>query len=67
MDIMKACLVQGAQTIQSVSVRIILVVGKINYFRTWVADVRLAYLQSDKLLVRKIFISNPAAEFELSP
>ena len=35
-------------------------------FFTWVIDVNLAYLQSDKPLIRKIFITNPAPKFELS-
>ena len=43
-----------------------LVVAKIKVFRMWAADVRLAYLQSDKPLIRKTFITNPAPEFELS-
>ena len=36
-------------------------------FRIWVVDVKLAYLQSDKPLIRKIFITNSASEFEPSP
>ena len=64
---MKDYLVYGAQIIQCVSVRIILVVAKIKSFRIWVFDVKLAYIQSDKPLIRKIFIVNPAPEFELSP
>ena len=30
-------------------------------------DVKLAYLQSEKPLIRKIFITNPAPKFDLSP
>ena len=67
MDIIKDYLLHGAQTIQCVSVRIILVVAKIKCFRIWVVDVQLAYPQSDKQLIRKIFIKNPAPKFELSP
>ena len=66
-DIMKDYLVHEAQTVQCVSVRIILVVTKIKGFRIWVVDIKLAYLQSDKLIIRKIFITNPAPGLELSP
>ena len=44
MDIMKDYLGLGAQAIQCVSVRIILVVAKIKGFCIWVVDVKLAYL-----------------------
>ena len=67
LDIIKDYLVHGAQSIQCVSVRIILVIARIKGFRIWVVDVMLAYLQSDKPLIWKIFITNPAPEFELSP
>ena len=60
-------LVHGAQTIQCVSLHIILVFAKIKSFRIGVVDVKLAYLQFDKPLIRKIFITNLAPEFELSP
>ena len=63
---MKYYLVHGAYTIQCVSVRIILVVANIKSFRIWAVDVKLAYLQSEKPLIGKIFISNPTPEFELS-
>ena len=52
---------------QCVSVGIILVVAKVKGFRIWVISVELEYLQSDKPLIRKIFITNPALELELSP
>ena len=64
---MKDYLVHGAQTIQCLSARIILVVMKIKRFRIWVVHVKLAYLQSDKSLIRKIFITNLAPQPELSP
>ena len=67
MDIMKDYLVRRAQTVQCVSLRIVLVVMKIKGFHIWAVDVKLAYLQSDKPLIRKMFITNPAPEFELSP
>ena len=64
---MKDYLVHGAQTVRCVSVRTVLFVAKIKGFRIRVVDVKLAYLQSDKLLIRKIFITNPVPLFELSP
>ena len=66
LDIMKDYLVRVAQTNQCASVRIILVFAKIKRFRIWVVDVKLVYLQSDKPLMRKMFSTNPAPEFELS-
>ena len=66
-DIMKGYLVHGSKSIQCVSVCIILVVAKLKRFRIWVLDLKFAYLQSEKLLIRKIVITNPAPVFELSP
>ena len=65
-NLMKDYLVQGAEPIQCISVHIILVFAKINSFRILVVDVNFAYLQSDKPLIRKIFITNSAPELELS-
>ena len=59
-------LVHGAQTIQCVSVRLILAKAKEKGFRISVEDVKLAYLQPNELLNGKIFIKNPASESELS-
>ena len=67
LNIMKDYLLHSTQHIQYVSVRIILVVVKIKGFRKWVVDVKLAYLQSDKPPIRRMFITNPAPEFKLSP
>ena len=64
---MKDNLVHGAQTIQCVPFCIILVVAKIKGFRTWVVDINFTNLQSDKPLIRKIFITNSEPEFELCP
>ena len=67
LDIMKDYPVHGAQTIQCVSARKILIVARIKRFRIWLVDVKLAYIQSDKPLIRNIFITNPTPDFELSP
>ena len=64
---MKDCLAHCIQTIQYVSVHGILVVTKIKVFRILVIDATLAYLQSYKPLTKKLFIIDPAPEFELSP
>ena len=60
LGIMKDYLAHGEQSIQCVSVRIILVVLKIKGFRICVVGLKLAYLQSDTPLIRKIFITNLA-------
>ena len=67
LGIMKNYLIQGAQAIQCVSVRIQLVIAKAKRFRVWVVDVKLAYRQTDKPLIRKVFIMNSASELNLSP
>ena len=55
-NIMKDYLVHGSQAVQFVSVRILLVIEKENRFRIWAVDVKLAYLLSEKHLIRNIFI-----------
>ena len=64
---MKDYLIYGAQIIQCVSVSIILVVTKINGSLIRLVEVKLAYIQSDKPLIRKTIISNPAGELKPSP
>ena len=64
---MKDYLVHRALAIQCVSVCIILVVAKIKGFRICIVDVRTAYLQSVKPFMRKIFVTNHASEFKISP
>ena len=56
-----------AQSIQCVSIRTLLVIAKAKGFRVWIVDVKLAYLQSDKPFIRKIFITNSVPEFDLLP
>ena len=67
LHIMKDYLVHGEQTIQCVSVGIILVDAKIRCFHIRVVDVKLIHFQSERPLIMNIFITNPAPEFELSP
>ena len=31
-------------------------------FRTWVVDVKLTYVESDKPLIKRMFITNPVLE-----
>ena len=42
-------------------------IAKEKGFRLWFVEVKLAYVQSEKSLIRKIFITNPAPELDLSP
>ena len=41
--------------------------AKVKGLRLWNMNVKIAYAQSDKPFIRKIFIINPALELELSP
>ena len=67
LDITKNYLINGAQTIQCISCSHNSGCGedqKVSRIRA--VDVKIAYLQSDKLFIRKIFITYTAHEFELS-
>ena len=59
---MKCYPFHGAKTIQCVPLYVLLLTGEGQEFRLWAVDFRLAYLKSDKSLIRKIFITDPAPE-----
>ena len=63
---MKDYLVHCAQPIELVSASEILIAALIKDFCICITDVKLAYLQSDTLLTKKIFISSPVSESKLS-
>ena len=66
-DKLKHYMVHGAQTLQASSARLLLALASSFNFELWTSDIKLAYLQSTKPLKRKVFIHNPAPEFELEP
>ena len=67
LDIMKDYLVHGSLTFQCVLIRRIPIVVKVKHFRIWIVDIKHAYFLSDKPLIRKVFNTKHAPEFELSP
>ena len=66
-DRLKHYMVHGAQTLQASFARLLLVLATAHEFKAWTSDVNLAYLQSSKPLERRVFIHNPAHEFEFDP
>ena len=58
-------MVHGAQTLQESSSRLLLALPAAHEFELWTSDVKLAYLKSTEPLERRVFVKNPAPEFEL--
>ena len=58
-DSMKYHVVHGTEHLLCMSVHIILVVAQTIGFLVWVADVKLAYVKSDKPLIKKLLVMNP--------
>ena len=67
LDIMRDDSFYGAQTIQCVSVCILLIIARAKRYIIWVVDIKLSYLQSDKPFIRNMFITYPAPKSDLSP
>ena len=55
----------GSQTLQPISVRILVALAAMFDFKIWSTDVKLAYLQAYEPLQRKVYIGEPAVEFDL--
>ena len=66
-DNLKHYMVHGAQTLRASSSRLLLALAAAHDFEVWTSDVKLAYLQSTKPIERRVFVKNPAPEFELEP
>ena len=64
LDVIKHQLVYGTQAIQCETIRVILVIAKLNRFDPWIDEFKLTYIQSGKPLSRKIFITITAPVFE---
>ena len=64
-DVLKHYLVHGVQTLQASSVPLLFALACAHGFDIWSSDVKLAYIQSTEPLFRRVFINNPAPQFEL--
>ena len=64
---LKNYLIHGAQTLQAHSARLLIALASAQCFDIWPSDIKLVYLRSTEPLNRRVFITNPAAEFELNP
>ena len=53
-DRRKSFLVHGSQTVQPISVRVLVALSAIFNFKIWSTDVKLAYLQADEPMQRKV-------------
>ena len=62
---MKHYLVHDTRTISSCFTGLLLVFSAIFVFKVCSSDVKLAHLQSAEPMLRRVFVSNPAPEFEL--
>ena len=60
-------MVHGAKTLQVSCLRLLLALASMNSFSMRTSDVKLACLQFTKPLERRVFIRDPAPEFELDP
>ena len=64
---MKSNLVHRAQTLQAYYARLLLELAPMFKLSLWSSDVKLAYLQSIEPRTGRVFIKDPAPEFELEP
>lgn len=64
---MKYLMVHSPATLQQQSIGILLAMATIHGSDIWTSDVRIAYLQSAKPLLRDFYIERPVPEFELQP
>ncbi len=66
-DTLKHYMVHGAQRLRVSSARLLITSAYIFGFYECSSDVKLAYLQSTVPLRRRLFITNPASEFQREP
>ena len=66
-DSLKHYLVHRTQTLEVFYARLLIALALAHNFDVWSSDVKLEYLQSAEPLTRRVFINNPAPEFQLDP
>lgn len=64
-DPMKKLIVHQSQNVQPSSIRLVLVLAAAHKFTVWTSDVRQAYLQSEQVLSRPVFLRDPVKKFDL--
>ena len=64
-DRLKAFLVHGSQMLQQIGFRVLVALAVTFNLKTWSVDVKLAYLQAEEPMQRRMYIGDPVVELDL--